>query len=109
LPDTAAASGTVASTRIWPGWSAVFRFVRFSDCARNGTDSTTIGPRVTASVFTSPSTSADGTRSRSFSALSAAASGRRDPITTGTPAFASRRASPKPSAPVAPMMGTGSI
>ena len=107
MPDTAAASGTVASTRIWPGWSAFFRFVRFSDCARNGTDSTTIGPRVTASVFSSPSTCAPGTRSRSFSAASAAASGRREPITTGTSAFASRSARPKPSAPVAPTIGHG--
>ena len=48
-----------------PGWSAFFRFVRFSDWARNGTDSTTIGPRVTASAFSSPSTCASGTCSRS--------------------------------------------
>ena len=45
LPLTAAASGTVQSTRIWPGSSASRRLLRFSDWARKGTVRKTIGPR----------------------------------------------------------------
>src|SRR5829696_7048848 len=107
LPETAAASGTVASTRIWPSRRAFRRFVRFSDCARKGTVRKTMSPRATAWAFSSPSTSPSGTRSRALAAASSADSRRREPMTTGTPAPASRTASPKPSAPVPPTMGTG--
>jgi hypothetical protein len=106
-PATAAASGTVASTRICPGSSASFRFVRFSDCARKGTARITIGPRAAAAAFSRPSTAASGTRSRTRPAASSARSALRDPIATGTPARASRSASPNPSAPVPPTIGTG--
>ena len=61
LPDTAAASGTVASTRICPAVSASLRLVRFSDWARNGTVRNTTGPRVAASAFSAPWTSAPST------------------------------------------------
>ena len=109
LPDTAAASGTVASTRIWPGSSAFLRFVRFSDWARKGTASSTIGPRRAASGFSSPSTDPSGTCSRTRPAASSARPASRDPITTGTPAAHSRSAMPKPRAPVPPMIGTVSM
>src|SRR3954452_5746368 len=108
FPDTAAAVGTVASTSSWPSARASFRFVRFSDWARNGTHSSTIGPRPAASGFSSPSTSASGTRSRTRPAASSARPRSREPITTGVPAWASRSARPKPSAPVPPMMGPAS-
>ena len=105
FPDTAAASGTVASTRICPGWSASLRFVRFSDCARKGTARKTIGPRWAAAGFSSPSTCAPSTRSRTLAAASSARPASREPIATGRPAAARRRARPKPSAPVPPTMG----
>src|SRR3954447_19537782 len=109
LPLIAAASGTVASTRIWPGRRCSRRFVRFSDCARKGTVSTTIGPRLAASAFTAPSIWPSGTWSRALRTASSADSCLREPITTGTPALAQRSASPKPSAPVPPMIGTSSM
>src|SRR3954470_3725048 len=109
LPLTAAANGTVASTRIWPGFRCSRRLVRFSDCARKGTVRMTIGPRVAASALTAPSIWPSGTLSRALRADSSADSCLREPITTGTPALAQRRASPKPSAPVPPMIGTSSM
>src|SRR5439155_9911527 len=84
-----------------------FRFVRFSDWLRNGTHRSTISPRCAASSLVRPLTDASGTRSRSFRADSSARSAARDPITTGTPSRARRRAKPKPSAPVPPTIGTG--
>ena len=60
LPLTAAAVGTVQSTRSWPGSSASRRLLRFSDWARKGTVRKTIGPRRAASSLTRPSTSASG-------------------------------------------------
>src|SRR5215212_9115943 len=109
LPLIAAARGTVASTRIWPGCRCSRRLVRFSDCARKGTVRTTIGPRVAASALTAPSIWPSGTLSRALRTASSADSCLREPITTGTPALAQRSASPKPSAPVPPMIGTSSM
>ena len=45
LPDTAAASGTVASTRSCPSRRAPLRFVSVSDWLRNGTHRTTVSAR----------------------------------------------------------------
>ncbi len=109
LPLTAAASGTVQSTRIWPGRSASRRLLRFSDWARKGTVRKTISPRWAASSFSSPVTSAPGTAARIFAAASSARSAEREPSTTGTPAWAQRAASPAPRAPVPPTIGIGSL
>ena len=108
LPLTAAAVGTVQSTRICPGSSASRRLFRFSDWARKGTVRKTIGPRRAASSLTSPSASALGAASSSRSTAWVARSALRDPITTGWPDAARRSASPQPSAPVPPMIGMGS-
>ena len=54
LPETAAASGTVASTSSWPGSSTSLRLVRFSDWLRKGTVRNTIGPCLAASAFSMP-------------------------------------------------------
>ena len=54
LPLTAAASGTVQSTRIWPGSSAPRRLLSVSDWARNGTVRKTIGPRRAAALVVEP-------------------------------------------------------
>ena len=62
LPPTAAAVGTVQSTRICPGSSASRRLLRFSDWARKGTVRKTIGPRRAASSLTSPSAVGVGRR-----------------------------------------------
>jgi len=86
LPLIAAAVGTVQSTRICPAWSASFRLVSVSDWARNGTVRKTIGPLVTASAFSSPSTSASANTARTRSAASAARSALREPITICSPA-----------------------
>src|SRR5680860_1337388 len=108
VPLTAAASGTVQSTRICPGRSAPRRLLRFSDWARKGTVRKTTSARCAASSLSSPSTAAPGTASRSFAAASSARSTEREPSTTGRPASAQRSARPAPRAPVPPTIGIGS-
>ena len=87
LPDTAAASGTVASTRIWPALSASFRLVRFSDWARNGTERNTIGPARGRLGVLEPLDVARRAPARApCAAASSARPASREPITTGVPA-----------------------
>ena len=104
LPEIAAASGTEASTTSCPGRRCCLRFVRVSDCERNGTEriSTRRGSR--PSRCRRPSKLAPGTRSAARPAASAARAASREPMTTGTPARPRRTARPKPRAPVPPMM-----
>ena len=51
MPETAAASGTVASTTTWPSRSVSLRFVSVSDWLRNGTQSTTTSAAAAASAL----------------------------------------------------------
>src|SRR5947209_10463265 len=108
LPLTAAASGTVASTSSCSFLSTVLRFVSVSDWLRNGTDKITTGPCVTAAAFSRPVHGPVGTSLPARAAASSARRAPREPITIGTPSWPSRSAKPKPNAPVAPTMHTGS-
>src|SRR6478672_12880373 len=108
LPLTAAAVGTVQSTRSCPSSRPSRRLLRFSDWALNGTARKTIGPRRAASTLTDPSALAPGTARTRRSTASWARSALREPITTDSPARARRIASPQPRAPVPPTMGIGS-
>ncbi len=106
LPLTAAASGTLASISSCPARRAPFKLVRVSDWLRNGTLRITVSARATASAFASPANDPSPTAARARSTVSAARAASREPITTGTPARPSRRASPKPRAPEAPTIVT---
>ena len=84
LPETAAASGTVASTRIWPGCSAPLRLVRFSDWARNGHgQEDDLGRASRPRRSPARRRAAFETRSRTRAAASSARPASREPITTG--------------------------
>ena len=109
LPPTAAASGTVASISSWPGAQRLLEVGQRLGLAAEGHAEDTIGAAAAASAFSRPLNAPSGTaRARARGRLLGARSASREPITTGTPARASRRARPKPSAPEAPMIATGS-
>ena len=109
LPLTAAASGTVQSTRIWPGSSASRRLLRFSDWARKGTVRKTISPRFAASSLTQPLDLGAGDRLADPRRRLLGALGRaRADHDRRRPACAQRSARPAPRAPVPPMIGIGS-
>ena len=108
LPPTAAARGTVASTRSWPSLRTGARLPRFSAWLRKGTHRKTVSARFAASGFSTPSNVPPGTRCAALAAASAARSAAREPMTTGVPSRPSLTARPKPSAPVPPMIVTGS-
>src|SRR3954454_8824984 len=63
-PETAAASGTVVSTTVWPSRSTPLRFVSVSDWLRNGTVRTTTSALVAASAFSAPAKLPPGTAAR---------------------------------------------
>ena len=83
-------------TTIWPSTNFCLIDLTVEAVCSNGTDRITIGARVVASSLASPSTSAFGTCSRTFSAAAVARSSLREPITTGRLALANRSASPSP-------------
>ena len=110
-PLTAAASGTVASISSCPARSASLRLVSVSDWLRKGTLRITVAPaRHGAGVVGARRTSlrerpplrARRSRARGSRRASRSRSGRPVPRRAAT-------ASPKPSAPEAPIMATGSV
>ena len=84
LPDTAAASGTVASTRIWP---AAERLLEVGQVLRLGAErhgqEHDRPARSRPRRSRAPSTCASGTCSRTRAAASSARPASREPITTG--------------------------
>ena len=109
LPQTAAASGTVASTSSWPSRRWLLRFVSVSDWLRNGTHRNTTSLAAAAAAVREPAHArVRHLLARRARPPPAARPASREPITTGTPAAASRSASPKPSAPEPPMTVTAS-
>ena len=109
LPPTAAASGTVASTRSWPSRSASLRFVRFSDWLRNGTRAGTTSARRAGVGVLEPlaGRAVAGEPARGLARPPRRRARRRASRSrSACPRGARRSARPKPSAPVPPMIVT---
>jgi 2-hydroxycyclohexanecarboxyl-CoA dehydrogenase len=84
-------------------------FLSVSDWLRKGTLRMTVSTAATARAFSAPVKSPPETSERPRSAASTARPSSREPITIGTPACPRRTAKPKPRAPDAPTIATGSV
>ena len=101
-------AGPLRRSTICPGRSASRRLCSVSAWLRNGTARMTSSHAAAASAFSAQSNLPAGTAARARTTVSPARWGSREPRTTSPPARASRTARPKPRAPEAPMMETGS-
>jgi len=75
---------------------------------RNGTARITICAAAAAPALSAPLNVPSGTALRARATVCSARPASREPMTTAPPARANRTARPKPRAPEAPMMETGS-
>src|SRR6267154_1886407 len=102
-PPTVAASGTVVSIAIVPGFHTFFNCLSSGTTPEKGTVKMAISQAAVAEGLSVPSTcAASPMRSRKSLAVSCARPASREPIRTCSPALAIRNASPEPSAPVPP-------
>ena len=109
-PPTAAASGTVASTRSWPlAQRALEVGQRLGLVAEGHAEHDDLGPARPPRRSRGPRSARRAGRARARSAASTARPRRASRATTGTPARPQRSVRPKPSAPVAPMIAMGSV
>jgi hypothetical protein len=106
-PPTAAARGTVASMTTWPARRLGRSSRSVSWWLAKGMVSTTTSPAAAASALRAAENSAAGTSRRSRATASSARWASREPMTTGSPAWPSRSARPRPRSPDPPMMLTG--
>ena len=111
LPPTAAASGTVASISSWPGRERVLEVVErlglAAERARSGSRSSR--RRDGVGVLGAGERAVGHRRAAALGGLRRRGPASREPIAIGTPARPRRSARPKPSAPEAPMIATGSV
>ena len=89
--------------------SASLRLASVSDWLRNGTLRIMVCAARAAPALSWAVNVPPGTAVRARAAVSSARSSSREPMAIGTPARASLTATPKPSAPEAPMTATGSV